>query len=93
MTFYSLYCYNSFPCVLTFYGVYRAEKDSVHASRLRGTAMFKDARNDAEERIYSQINEKVDDFFEIGKCRTHLILEHKFFYNTFNTIGWLTSLC
>jgi len=55
--------------------------------------MFKDARNDAEERIYSQINEKVDDFFEIGKCRTHLILEHKFFYNTFNTIGWLTSLC
>ncbi|KAF6017669.1 EXOC6B [Bugula neritina] len=44
-----------------------AEKDSVHASRLRGTAMFKDARNDAEERIYSQINEKVDDFFEIAE--------------------------
>lgn len=44
----------------------RAEKDSVHSSRLRGTAMFKDARNDAEERIYSQINEKIDDFFDLG---------------------------
>ena len=29
--------------------------------------MFKDARNDAEERIYSQINEKIDSFFELGK--------------------------
>lgn len=29
--------------------------------------MFKDARNDAEERIYSQINEKIDDFFDLGK--------------------------
>ena len=28
--------------------------------------MFKDARNDAEERIYSQINEKIDDFFDLG---------------------------
>lgn len=44
-----------------------AEKDSVHAARLQGTAMFKDARNEAEGRIYSQINEKVDNFFELGK--------------------------
>ncbi|XP_067928317.1 exocyst complex component 6B-like [Watersipora subatra] len=44
-----------------------AEKDSVHSSRLRGTAMFKDARNDAEERIYNQINEKVDSFFELAE--------------------------
>jgi len=29
--------------------------------------MFKDARNDAEARIYNQINEKVDAFFELGK--------------------------
>lgn len=43
-----------------------AEKDSVHAARLQGTAMFKDARSAAEEKIYSQINEKVDDFFDLG---------------------------
>lgn len=28
--------------------------------------MFKDARNEAEEQIYLQLNEKINDFFELG---------------------------
>ncbi|XP_055955503.1 exocyst complex component 6B isoform X2 [Patella vulgata] len=43
-----------------------AEKDSVHVSRLHGTSMFKDARNDAEQHIYHQLNLKIDEFLELA---------------------------
>ncbi|XP_071090028.1 exocyst complex component 6B-like isoform X1 [Haliotis cracherodii] len=43
-----------------------AEKDSVHIARLHGTSMFKDARNDAEQHIYQQLNLKIDEFLELA---------------------------
>ena len=51
-----------FPSILC----YSAEKDSVHVSKLQGTSMFKDARSEAEEQIYKQINTKIDEFFELA---------------------------
>lgn len=29
--------------------------------------MLQDARSEAEEQIYKQINKKIDEFFELGK--------------------------
>ncbi|XP_060593248.1 exocyst complex component 6B-like isoform X2 [Ruditapes philippinarum] len=43
-----------------------AEKDSVHAARLHGTSMFKDARSEAEEYIYRKLNNKIDEFLELA---------------------------
>ncbi|XP_052772007.1 exocyst complex component 6B-like isoform X2 [Mya arenaria] len=43
-----------------------AEKDSVHASRLQGISMFKDARSEAEEYIYKKLNNKIDEFLDIA---------------------------
>ena len=46
--------------------VFRAEKDSVHVSKLQATSMFKDSRSEAEAQIYKQINVKIDEFFELA---------------------------
>lgn len=43
-----------------------AEKDSVHVARLHGTSMFKDARSDAEQHIYEQLNAKIDEFMDLA---------------------------
>ncbi|XP_076438800.1 exocyst complex component 6B-like [Babylonia areolata] len=43
-----------------------AEKDSVHVARLHGTSMFKDARSDAEQHIYQQLNAKIDEFMDLA---------------------------
>lgn len=43
-----------------------AEKDSVHVARLSGTSMFKDARSDAEQHIYQQLNAKIDEFMDLA---------------------------
>ncbi|XP_070210357.1 exocyst complex component 6B-like [Littorina saxatilis] len=43
-----------------------AEKDSVHIARLHGTSMFKDARSDAEQHIYQQLNKKIDEFMDLA---------------------------
>ncbi|XP_064604031.1 exocyst complex component 6B-like [Liolophura sinensis] len=43
-----------------------AEKDSVHVAKLHGTSMFKDAKNEAEEQIYKQLNNKIDEFLELA---------------------------
>ncbi|XP_012936001.1 exocyst complex component 6B isoform X2 [Aplysia californica] len=43
-----------------------AEKDSVHIARLHGSSMFKDARSDAEQHIYEQLNLKIDEFLDLA---------------------------
>ncbi|CAL1545201.1 unnamed protein product [Lymnaea stagnalis] len=43
-----------------------AEKDSVHIARLHGSSMFKDARSDAEQQIYEQLNLKIDEFLDLA---------------------------
>ncbi|XP_045189353.2 exocyst complex component 6B-like isoform X3 [Mercenaria mercenaria] len=43
-----------------------AEKDSVHAARLHGTSMFKDARSEAEDYIYRKLNQKIDEFLDLA---------------------------
>ncbi|XP_025094033.1 exocyst complex component 6B-like isoform X3 [Pomacea canaliculata] len=43
-----------------------AEKDSVHVAKLHGTSMFKDARSDAEQHIYEQLNAKIDEFIDLA---------------------------
>nr|XP_022341986.1 exocyst complex component 6B-like isoform X1 [Crassostrea virginica]XP_022341987.1 exocyst complex component 6B-like isoform X2 [Crassostrea virginica] len=43
-----------------------AQNDSVHMARLHGTSMFKDARSDAEEHIYSKLNLKISEFIELA---------------------------
>ncbi|CAG5125629.1 unnamed protein product, partial [Candidula unifasciata] len=43
-----------------------AEKDSVHIARLYGSSMFKDARSDAEQHIYQQLNLKIDEFLDLA---------------------------
>ncbi|KAK3094794.1 hypothetical protein FSP39_006322 [Pinctada imbricata] len=43
-----------------------AQNDSAHLSRLHGTSMFKDARSDAEEHIYKQLNLKIDEFLDLA---------------------------
>ncbi|RUS81404.1 hypothetical protein EGW08_010842, partial [Elysia chlorotica] len=43
-----------------------AQKDSVHIARLHGSAMFKDARSDAEQHIYEQLNLKIDEFLDLA---------------------------
>ncbi|BFZ02390.1 hypothetical protein BsWGS_05429 [Bradybaena similaris] len=43
-----------------------AEKDSVHIARLYGSSMFKDARSDAEQHIYEQLNLKIDEFLDLA---------------------------
>ncbi|XP_060073280.1 exocyst complex component 6B-like [Ylistrum balloti] len=43
-----------------------AQNDSIHMARLHGTSMFKDARSDAEEHIYKQLNLKIDEFLELA---------------------------
>ncbi|GFO13501.1 exocyst complex component, partial [Plakobranchus ocellatus] len=43
-----------------------AQKDSVHIARLHGSAMFKDARSDAEQHIYQQLNLKIDEFLDLA---------------------------
>ncbi|KAK2173949.1 hypothetical protein NP493_839g01090 [Ridgeia piscesae] len=44
-----------------------ADQENVHMCKLQGTAMFKDARSEAEEQIYKQINKKIDEFFELAE--------------------------
>lgn len=61
--------------------------------------MFKDARNDAEERIYSQINDKIDEFFELCMCHIyctifpqHTIRLHSMIYGScLFTDNWKTT--
>ncbi|KAK3741298.1 hypothetical protein RRG08_034344 [Elysia crispata] len=43
-----------------------AQKDSVHIARLHGSSMFKDARSDAEQHIYEQLNLKIDEFLDLA---------------------------
>ncbi|XP_071168991.1 exocyst complex component 6B-like isoform X6 [Mytilus edulis] len=43
-----------------------AQNDSVHMARLHGTTMFKDAKSDAEEHIYKQLNLKIDEFMDLA---------------------------
>lgn len=43
-----------------------AEKDSIHVAKLLGTSMFKDARSEAEEHIYKQLNVKIDEFLDLA---------------------------
>ncbi|XP_052225229.1 exocyst complex component 6B-like isoform X1 [Dreissena polymorpha] len=43
-----------------------AEKDSVHAARLHGISMFKDARSEAEDYIYKKLNQKIDEFLDLA---------------------------
>ncbi|KAJ8316919.1 hypothetical protein KUTeg_004823 [Tegillarca granosa] len=43
-----------------------AQNDSIHIARLHGTSMFKDARSDAEDHIYKQLNDKMDEFLELA---------------------------
>ncbi|KAI8789097.1 exocyst complex component 6B-like isoform X3 [Biomphalaria glabrata] len=43
-----------------------AEKDSVHIARLHGSSMFKDARSEAEQQIYQQLNLKIDEFLDLA---------------------------
>ncbi|CAI9733086.1 exocyst complex component 6B-like isoform X1 [Octopus vulgaris] len=43
-----------------------AEKDSIHVAKLHGTSMFKDARSEAEEYIYKQLNVKIDEFLDLA---------------------------
>ncbi|KAL3863861.1 hypothetical protein ACJMK2_005588 [Sinanodonta woodiana] len=43
-----------------------AETDGIHAARLHGTSMFKDARSEAEDHIYKQLNLKIDEFLELA---------------------------
>ncbi|XP_059159349.1 exocyst complex component 6B-like isoform X2 [Physella acuta] len=43
-----------------------AEKDSVHIARLHGSSMFKDARGEAEQQIYQQLNLKIDEFLDLA---------------------------
>ena len=47
-------------------GITGAEKDSVHVASLQGVNTFKDARAEAEQHIYTQLNQKMDDFFELA---------------------------
>ncbi|KAK3587474.1 hypothetical protein CHS0354_003611 [Potamilus streckersoni] len=53
-----------------------AETDGVHAARLHGTSMFKDARSEAEDHIYKQLNQKIDEFLELANY-DWLLLESK----------------
>ncbi|KAH9492776.1 Exocyst complex component 6 [Bulinus truncatus] len=43
-----------------------AEKNSVHIARLHGSSMFKDARSEAEQQIYEQLNLKIDEFLDLA---------------------------
>ena len=43
-----------------------AQNDSVHMARLHGTTMFKDAKSDAEDHIYKQLNLKIDEFLDLA---------------------------
>ncbi|XP_055522293.1 exocyst complex component 6B-like [Leucoraja erinacea] len=40
--------------------------DTVHATKLYGTATFKDARHAAEEEIYTKLNQKIDQFLQLA---------------------------
>ncbi|XP_013391854.1 exocyst complex component 6B isoform X2 [Lingula anatina] len=43
-----------------------ADRESVHVTKLHGTAMFKDARSEAEDQIYYKLNKKIDDILELA---------------------------
>lgn len=43
------------------FGMYQS-----HLARLQGRSMFKDARSDAESQIYTQLNKKIDEFFDLS---------------------------
>lgn len=44
-----------------------------HLARLQGKSMFKDTRADAESQIYLQLNQKIDEFFELASYDWMLI--------------------
>lgn len=44
-----------------------SSRESSHVAKLQGKSMFKDARFHAEQQIYLALNNKIDEFMELGK--------------------------
>uniref|UniRef100_A0A8C6IM88 Exocyst complex component n=1 Tax=Mus spicilegus TaxID=10103 RepID=A0A8C6IM88_MUSSI len=78
--------------------------ETVHTTKLYGTTTFKDARHAAEEEIYTNLNQKIDQFLQLAdydwmtgdldnKASDYLVDLIAFLRSTFAVFTHLPSLC